>query len=172
MSKKDLLQQNTVLFDNLNKFKLENIDLKKELEIKSEVIAGMQQRIDLLTKQIDELKAKVPQFKIEMGDDKTSDVLLNEPAEPVINNNSSLTLSEEIEYGAKVIGKIVVEQAKANEKVGDNSELKNLMLFKTECIKTEILTICNSEVPLSDKIRLIDDQFIEATDYFRSIIAQ
>ena len=171
MRKKDLLSQNASLFDKLQKSIVQNRELKKEIDIKNSIVVQMQKRLDELSKKVDALSANqnsfVLQEKAVLSAEEQTEDFTNEDA--VVQ---TVALSSEIEYGAKIIGKIVVESAKATEKIGDNSELRNLIMFKTESIKAEILSICNSDVSLDDKKRMIDFQLEEAIDYYRSIIAQ
>ena len=87
-------------------------------------------------------------------------------------------VSPEIEYGAAVIGKIVVEAAKYINRVTSRGEqeytkeLINLILGRTEVAKSEILSIVSSDAGTDEKKRGADVQLEQAKDYFESIIAQ
>ena len=86
-------------------------------------------------------------------------------------------LSEEMEMGAKVIGKVVVEAAKIcnqiTEKGGEDSkELVNLVLGRCEVLKAEILAISCSEVGFEQKVNMMKSEQDAAYDYFNSILAQ
>lgn len=171
MRKNDLIEQNNVLFDKLQKSLVINKDLQEEINKKNEQVLQMQNQLNELSKRVEELSKNngfVVRTDLESCD-------IEEPIETNADNvveNEPIKFSEEIEYGAKIIGKIVVESAKASEQVADNVELKNLILFKTESIKAEILSICNSDVSFEDKKGMIDFQLQEAIDYYRSIVAQ
>ena len=88
------------------------------------------------------------------------------------------SVSPEIEYGAAVIGKIVVEAAKYINRVTSRGEqeytkeLINLILGRTEVAKSEILGIVSSDAAADEKKRGADAQLEQAKDYFESIIAQ
>ena len=178
MKKKDLFEQNNELFDKLQKSLVINKRLESELTNKDDMLLKLQQQIDELSKRVEELShAAENTFTVDYGV-KTSDAQLDERktspesvSEPDVMAEE-IKFSDEIEYGAKIIGKIVVESAKATELVANNKELVNLILFKTESIKAEILNICNSEVSFDDKKSMIDFQLQEATDYYKSILAQ
>ena len=87
-------------------------------------------------------------------------------------------VSPEVEYGAAVIGKIVVEAAKYINRVTSRGEqeytkeLINLILGRTEVAKSEILSIVSSDAGADEKKRGADAQLEQAKDYFESIIAQ
>ncbi len=172
MRKKDLIEQNSVLFDKLQKSLVVNKDLKTELQNKDGLLNEMQQQIDELVKKVEALSNKNT-FNINY--ENINEITPSQNDEEITENCEEvepIKFSDEIEYGSKIIGKIVIESAKASEKVAENAELKNLILFKTESIKAEILNICDSEISFEDKKSMIDFQLQEAIDYYRSIIAQ
>ena len=89
----------------------------------------------------------------------------------------NLVLSQEMEIGAKIIGKTVIEAAKIcnqiTEKGGEDSkELVNLVLSRCEVLKAEILAIACSEVNLEQKQEMMQTEENAAYDYFNSILAQ
>lgn len=86
-------------------------------------------------------------------------------------------LTEEMEEGAKVIGKAVIEATKIcnliTEKGGEDSkELVNLVLGRCEVLKAEILAICCCEVNFEQKLSMMESEQTVALDYFNSILAQ
>lgn len=90
--------------------------------------------------------------------------------------NESL-LSVEMEVGAKIIGKSVVEATKISNIISDKNpenckELVNLIFTRCEVLKSEILAICESEVNFEQKQALMKDEQALASDYFNSILAQ
>ena len=90
---------------------------------------------------------------------------------------SEVKLKNETEYGASVIGKIVLSSTShCNEltlTMGSAAkELINLILGRTEVAKAEILKITSSDAPLEDKKAMIDSELISAEDYFKSVMAQ
>lgn len=181
MKKKDLFEQNNELFDKLQRSLVINKKLKAELSNKDDMLLKLQQQIDELSERIEELShATENAFAVDYNVQESvlansQDIELEAATEPIpepIVKLEQVKFSDEIEYGAKIIGKIVVESAKATEIVANNKELVNLILYKTESIKAEILSICNSEVSFVDKKSMIDFQLQEAIDYYKSILAQ
>ena len=86
-------------------------------------------------------------------------------------------MTEEMEIGAKIIGKAVVEATKICNQIteigGEESkELVNLVLSRCEVLKAEILAICCCEVSLEQKLSMMETEQIAAYDYFNSILAQ
>ena len=157
MRKKDLLTQNTQLFDKISEAQLQISSLKKE-------IAYRDKEIDGLKKEIERLNAKI-----------NATEPLKALEKKVIKQSA---VSPEVDYGASVIGKTVVEAAKCcNEVAAKGSqelskELVNLILGRTEVAKSEILSIVSSEDSFETKKQKIDAQYENAVDYFISVTAQ
>lgn len=157
MRKRDLLSQNTELFDRIAEAQLQISELKKE-------IANRDTEIDELKREIERLNAKLnatePLKTLEAKVVKRADV------------------SPEVDYGAAVIGKTVVEAAKCCNSVTANGnselvkEVVNLILGRTEVAKSEILGIVSSEDSFDTKKQKIDAQYENAADYFKSVTAQ
>ena len=157
MRKKDLLTQNTQLFDKISEAQLQISSLKKE-------IADRDIEIDGLKKEIERLNAKI-----------NATEPLKALEKKVIKQTA---VSHEVDYGASVIGKTVVEAAKCCNEVtakGNpeiSKELVNLILGRTEVAKSEILSIVSSEDSFETKKQKIDTQYENAVDYFISVTAQ
>lgn len=157
MKKRDLLIQNTDLYNKVKKSDNTITELKKDIFARDEKIKKLEQEIEILnskinaTKPLKELEAKVVR---------------------------QAAMSKDVEYGASVIGKTVVEAAKCcneltNESAGDIAkELVNLILGRTEVAKAEILRIVSSNIEMDEKTQQIDAQFDQAIDYFNSVMAQ
>ncbi len=82
-----------------------------------------------------------------------------------------------MEFGAEIIGKIVIESAKyadlvAASTAANKKELLNLIMGKSEICKAEILNVVTSNAETDAKISLINAELSEATDYFKSVLAQ
>ena len=87
-------------------------------------------------------------------------------------------LSEDFEYAAGIIGKTVIEATRvcneltANSGDCDKKELVNLVLGRTEVLKSEILKIVSSNNDFQQKKDLMQKEQMAAYDYFDSIKAQ
>ena len=157
MRKKDLIQQNLTLFDNLQKTQLEVNELKKQLQLYSDEIKS-------LKSEISKKNAEHPIFTEPM----------RRLEEKVI---SSANLKPDMEYGAKVIGQIVVSAAEYSNKltIGSNTsqkELVNLILGKTEVAKSEILSVIQTDDSFEVKSSKIDQIALVTKEYFESVLAQ
>lgn len=151
MRKKQLLEQNNSLFDKLQDANAEIVRLNSEIK------------------------------KLEEKNKSLKSCGKNAEQPPIERLKERITerhkLSEDVEYGSAVIGKIVVEAAKNcnilslrhNEQA---KELINLILGKTEVAKSEILKIVSSDKEYSEKQRLIDAQYVAACEYFVGILGQ
>ncbi|MBQ6885397.1 MAG: hypothetical protein IJN56_06650 [Clostridia bacterium] len=159
MRKKKLIEQNLSLFEQLQKTQGEIVELKR-----------------MLTKSADEisvLKAKIAENKVEEKPQAVTEPM-RRLEEKVIAN---ATLKPDMEYGALVIGKIVVAAAEYSNKLtigGDESkkELVNLILGKTEVAKAEILSVIETDDSFDVKCTKMDQIATLAKEYFESVIAQ
>ena len=159
MRKKKLIEQNLSLFEQLQKTQGEIVELKR-----------------MLTKSADEisvLKAKIAENKVEEKPQAVTEPM-RRLEEKVIAN---ATLKPDMEYGALVIGKIVVAAAEYSNKLtigGDESkkELVNLILGKTEVAKAEILSVIETDDSFDVKCTKMDQIATLAKEYFESVIVQ
>lgn len=157
MRKKDLLAQNTQLFDKITAAQLQISSLKKEIENRDGEIEELKREIERLNAKIN---ATEPLKTLEKKVVKQAEI------------------SPDVDYGASVIGKTVVEAAKCCNSVTVNGnpelskELVNLILGRTEVAKSEILAIVSSEDDFENKKQKIDAQYESAVDYFKSATAQ
>lgn len=159
MRKKKLIEQNLSLFEELQKTKTELLELKK-----------------LLNKNADEisiLKAKLSESKQEEKQPQITEPM-RRLEEKVIAN---ATLKPDMEYAAKIIGKIVVSAAEHSNKLtiggtDTHKELVNLILGKTEMAKAEILSVIETSDPLEVKCEKIDQIASVSKEYFESVAAQ
>ncbi len=159
MRKKKLIEQNLSLFEDLQKTQSELLELKKMLKQNADEINSLKSQLD---------KAKEPE----------SEPTVTEPMrrleEKVIAN---ATLKPDMEYGAKVIGQIVVSAAEYSNKLtvgGDDSkkELVNLILGKTEMAKAEILSVIETGDSFDIKCSKMDQIAVVSKEYFESVLAQ
>lgn len=157
MRKKDLLTQNTQLFDKISEAQLQISSLKKEIADRDTEIGELKKEIERLNSKINATK---PLKTLEAKVVKQTEV------------------SPCVDYGAAVIGKTVVEAAKCCNSLTANGnpelakELVNLILGRTEVAKSEILAIVSSEDGFEAKKQKIDAQYENAVDYFKSATAQ
>lgn len=156
MRKKELIKLNEQLFDRAENAMRTAEELKKE-------------NSSLLSK-IDELEKKIS----EMNETPKPSVPLQTIEKKIV---SQIKLKEDTEYGASVIGKIVLSSTSyCNEltlTMGPAAkELINLILGRTEVAKSEILKITSTDASLEDKKAMIDSELISAEDYFKSVMAQ
>ena len=160
MRKKKLIEQNLSLFENLQKTQAELSELKNLLNKNDEEIKTLKAKIDKANEQsVTEPAVTEPMRRLE---------------EKVI---AAATLKPDMEYGATVIGKIVVSAAEYSNKLtfgGDDSkkELVNLILGKTEIAKAEILSVIQTEESFDVKCAKMDQIAVVTKEYFESVLAQ
>ena len=163
MRKKDLLSQNISLFDKLQRLQIELSRLKTELDSKNA-------RIDELEKLLESKDTAVePLFS-----NDTDTVLESETTAP---ERKSIDIDDATDYGAKMIGKIVVSASEhcnmLTVKAKPNCrELVNLVMGKTELAKSEILDSVSTELSFDDKRRIIDSVYESTLEYFDGVMAQ
>lgn len=163
MRKKELFEQNTALHNRLQTLTAE---LKKYKELYSQNIA-----------EINSLRQKLAEMEIEMT--RVSTVEIKQQEEQVVNEPSIAIpeLEGASQYGADVIGKIIVEGTKiSNSFVGVSNDLSveliNLVLGKTEVCKAKIYDICRDDASLEEKRIKIDEIYKDCIDYFTSLTKQ
>ncbi len=153
MRKKDLLNQNIMLFEQLRKVELENTSLRKKNKS--------------LEKELDELGIKIKELQFK--ETEVIDTETNEPVNPELDDSTS--------YGSETIGKIVLKATELNGELSinsspDNVTLINLILGKTEISKSEILAIVSDDCNIETKKSKIDTVKNQAFEYFESVMAQ
>ena len=159
MKKKKLIEQNLMLFENLQKTQRELCELKKVIERDTEEIKNLKSQLEKVNEPVAAPTIVTPMQRLE---------------EKMISN---ATLKPDMEYGSKIIGKIVVSAAEYSNKLtsgGDSThkELINLILGKTEIAKAEILSVIETDDPLDIKCLKIDQVAASANEYFESVAAQ
>lgn len=159
MRKKKLIEQNLSLFEDLQKAQHELNELKRELSKNADEIKLLKSQLEKVS---ESAVAPVPTEPMRRLEEK------------VISN---ATLTPDMEYGAKVIGKIVISAAEYSNKLtlGGNDkhkELVNLILGKTEMAKAEVLSVIETEDAFDIKCAKIDQIAVVAKEYFESVLAQ
>lgn len=157
MRKKELLRLNGELFSKLE-------TARAELEEKTAENKKLAEKINALNAEIDRLREK-----------KAEENPLKNLEKKVIGR---VDLPNDKEYGASVIGKIVIEATMYCNRLTNspednaNKELVNLILGRTEVAKAEILKAVSGSLDFESKKTIIDNEFSQAVDYFESVLAQ
>ncbi len=154
MRKKKLLEQNTLLFEQVKHLEIELALLKKEISKKDARIK------ELLKSETEETKKSLPETK----------------EEPKIIEDSEI-IDDITSFGSDIIGEVVLKATElsnelSNEKTGENKELINLILGRTEVAKSEILAISENQdldAEIKNKMESVRDN---AFEYFESVMAQ
>ena len=142
-------------------------------------------KINELNLELEEIKAENVRLKSELenlkNSEKTEELHLKDEEkfkEIDVEQTVDYTISPETDYGAKVIGKIVVSatlrcnEISAREEISNSKELINLILGRTEVAKSEIMSIVSSDCEYSVKTEMIDREKEYAEDYFISVLGQ
>lgn len=151
-------------------FELNN-DLRAKIAAEENKIVLLKAEISRKDERIAELNAEIERLNARLNATPPLKVL-----EAKLTRRAAVP--KEMDYGAEVIGKVVIEAAKccnrltSGEQSQEVKELLNLILGKTEVVKAEILKIVSSDVSPDDKLPEIDRCFTEAADYFESVMAQ
>lgn len=164
---------------------------KKALIKKTEELIGvmntLQRQLESLKRENAELKEKIAEFESQKAVPVVQapvvsegfTVYVEEPvAEEIPTEPIELPQDNEIlEYGAIAIGRVVQESVKyanlISESACDNKkELLNLIMGKAEITKAEIFSITDGNIAVDLKKDLIDTQYDEAVDYFKSAYGQ
>lgn len=161
MRKKKLLEQNTLLFEQMKQLEIEIALLKKEISKKNAEIKrliamqGTNEQIsaDLTAKPENEQNVEVKY--------KPEDIVLDD-----ISVYGSDTIGEIVLRATELSGRLSLEQSE------ENKELVNLILGKTEVAKSEILMATEKENSFENKKSEIDNIKNNTFEYFESVMGQ
>lgn len=161
MRKKKLLEQNTMLFEQM-----------KQLEIE----------VALLKKEISKRNAEIKRLSAMQGTKEQISTGLtakpeNEQSEAVKKEPKDIVLDDISVYGSDTIGEIVLRATELSgrlslEQSEENKELVNLILGKTEVAKSEILMATEKENSFENKKSEIDNIKNNTFEYFESVMGQ
>lgn len=176
MNKNLLIKQNNELFNKIGVLTADNSALKNKISELNLSIADYKNKISALEIELEKLKSNIqnPVTLTENSESKTENNTLPITAELAAE---PVEVSDEIEYASQIIGDIVIKAVgcidyiSSNEK-SNKKELINLILGRTEVAKAEILNIISSDVGETAKRDLINTQYAEAEEYFKSISEQ
>lgn len=176
MKKKQLIEKMVELIDTINSLQHQLNEVKTENK-------ELKEKLVLLEQQPENTKMAVPEpVKTEgftVDTEALDSAATAEVAEemPAIEVNDVKLADSTVKYGSVIIGKIVVESVKYANLIGESNsenkkELLNLIMGKAEVAKAEIFAITESEATDEVKKELIDAQYAEALDYFKSAYGQ
>ena len=161
MRKKKLLEQNTMLFEQMKQLEIEVALLKKEITKRNAEI-----------KRLSAMQS--PKEQISTGLTAKPE---NEQSEAVKKEPKDIVLDDITAYGSDIIGEIVLKATELSGKLSleqseENKELVNLILGKTEVAKSEILLATEKERSFENKKSEIDNIKNNAFEYFESVMGQ
>ncbi|MBO7217347.1 MAG: VanZ family protein [Clostridia bacterium] len=172
---KDLTAENTELSNKLEALAAQIKTCDQKAEQNSNPIKEVAPKIE--TKEPVKSEEPADGFTVKVLEDIDFDNVKEIPVTEVIDKPEPILSDDALEYGANVIGKITVESAKFCDKItskgGNNTrELLGLIMGKSEVCKNDILSIAMSDAENENKLQLIDAQYNEALDYFKSVVEQ
>lgn len=160
----------------------ENTSLKKELSSKESQLFELRKEIEelkiALKSACEPIIATPPEPLVPSSESDETDFRKEESAsETEIKEVPQVTLRDDMEYGAEIIGKAVFLATEycnrlSSEPGENNKELINLILGRTEVAKAEILKIISSNEDSQSKVSAMNDELNQAEDYFKSVMAQ
>lgn len=164
-----MLEQNTVLYNRLQTALEELEKYKKLYKENIEEINSLRRQLANMEKQ----NAPAPMIT----EEAPAVHGIFDTEQPKSEPAPDVKLSDIMQYGAEVIGKIVLEGTKASNSFRDNpneysKDLINLVLGKTEVCKSTICEICASEADEAEKKKNIDNVQKDAADYFQGLYKQ
>ncbi|MBR6573033.1 MAG: hypothetical protein IKK77_04885 [Clostridia bacterium] len=174
MRKKILLEQFDSLSTSYQKCFFELSELKKENAKLLQKISELEEKLAQKQNEgfvVDTTISEQPQ------EEENEDEIIAEEIKEEKTESEEISLDDAMEYGAKIIGNIIVESAKYTDMITANpcentKDLINLIMGKSEICKSEILTIALGELDYQTKCDLMDSQLTDALDYFKSVLAQ
>lgn len=189
MKKSELLKQNSELYHQLDEALKKLNELEKKFETVNKELEAEKSANEQLRTKTDAISAIEPEQSekaVSTDGAETAPVFFN-PESPKApegfglfekeDNAPQITLEDDLQYAADVIGQLVIESAKCSNTLteGGNTkyiELVNLILGKTEVSKAEILGIAKQDLPIEVKKQKIDGVKAATLEYFESVMAQ
>ena len=179
MRKKILLEQFDSLSTSYQKCFFELSELKKENARLLQKISELEEKLAQKQNEgfvVDATFSDQPQEE-EIIEEFFEEETLQEEIKEEKSETEEISLDDAMEYGAKIIGNIIVESAKYSDMITakpceNTKDLINLIMGKSEICKSEILTIALGELDYQTKCDLMDSQQTDAIDYFKSVLAQ
>lgn len=161
MRKKKLLEQNTLLFEQMKQLEIEIALLKKEISKRNAEIKRLSA--------MQGTKEQISADSTAKPENKQNDEVKHKPEDIVLDDISV--------YGSDTIGEIVLRATELSgrlslEQSEENKELVNLILGKTEVAKSEILMATEKENSLENKKSEIDNIKNNTFEYFESVMGQ
>ncbi len=169
-----MLLQNAALFDELQQTKIKLKKLSDELNVISADNSSLKFENKLLSEKVERLQAKIENLDTAPNSYNTS-INLDDGTHNAAKNLEKI--NDKFDLGSKTIGRIVVESAKAINALSSADEetlktLSNMIVCKSELAKSEVLSICESDAPENTKNDMLESVVSDASDYFKSILAQ
>lgn len=152
MRKKELINENRFISEELHKLKNDNSILRDELSVKLN-------EIRILTEKVEELNltlaAKTEEEKAAFEEAKETEI---------VEKNI-------LDYGAVIIGKVIISATENSSRIDtDDEERKadalNDIFERTEEVKAEILSIIFSDDSYDKKCRLMEREYQSAVNFF------
>lgn len=161
MRKKKLLEQNTLLFEQMKQLEIEIALLKKEISKRNAEIKRLSA--------MQGTKEQISADSTAKPENKQNDEVKHKPEDIVLDDISV--------YGSDTIGEIVLRATELSgrlslEQSEENKELVNLILGKTEVAKSEILMATVKENSFENKKSEIDNIKNNTFEYFESVMGQ
>jgi len=158
MRKKELLDKNQIMLEDLQKQRDENENLKNQLEEQGKLISTLNDRITDLQNMLDEGSVT------EETESETEEI--EEASEDSI-----------MDYGAVIIGKVLLSAVEYSDRIGEAeqsslSEAKEAVLSRAEEVKTEILNIISSDYSNDSKKQLMEREYQSAISYFDRVVSR
>lgn len=169
MRKKQYIELTENLTQRLKSEKQINDELRAENEALNKEVAELREQIVALS------KTEKPVVDAEPIVIKPQTVV--EPEKKTVSFGE-IELSDGVNDGAKIIGKIVLSSAEYCNKLTDvgasenAKELVNLILGRTEVAKGEVLRLSNLDIDPKERYLAMERELNEAEDYFKSVMAQ
>ena len=169
MRKKQYIELTESLTNRLRSEKQINDELRAENEALNKQLAELREQIVALS--------KTEKTVVDAEPIAIKPQTVAEPEKKTVSFGE-IELSDGVNDGAKIIGKIVLSSAEYCNKLTDvgasenAKELVNLILGRTEVAKGEVLRLSNLDIDPKERYLAMERELNEAEDYFKSVMAQ
>lgn len=162
MRKKELINENRFISEELHKLKNDNSILRDELSTKTDEISLLREKINELNLALT-TKLAAEQAKIEE---------IYEVEETETEETENI-----LDYGAVIIGKVIISAAENSSRIDSDDEERKAeavsdIFERTEEVKAEILSIISSDDSYDKKCRLMEREYQSAVSFFDRTVAR
>lgn len=170
MRKKELINENKIISEELQRIKIDNDALTIQLNKKLE-------EIDLLYKKVEELNTLLAAKIKELSEVLEENASLKAKMVGIEEDDETQEEQDILEYGAVIIGKVIVSGAEYTIRMESDDQERidafaQEILDRVESVKREVLSIIFSDISYDRMCQLMEHEYQSAINFFDRVVAR